>query len=139
MLFDYAGHVRVVVGEELDTSTSSYLLNLFTDEDASVYIDIDAARAGNEARFLNDYHGTGCSPNAQFWPYFDERTGEKRMGVKTIAPIHRGQEILVDYGGRYFQKDSSSDSEMHDSDEEFAPKKKKQKQAGKQRASRSSQ
>ena len=37
MLFDYAGHVRVVVGEELDTSTSSYLLNLFTDEDASVF------------------------------------------------------------------------------------------------------
>eukprot|EP00962_Isochrysis_galbana_P034104 scaffold11491_cov64-Isochrysis_galbana.AAC.1 len=33
-LFDYAGHVRLVVGTEHDTSTSSYLLNLFTHEDS---------------------------------------------------------------------------------------------------------
>ena len=44
-----------------------------------------------QARFLNDFHGSGKQPNAQFWPYFDERTGEKRMGVKTIAQIQRGQ------------------------------------------------
>ena len=44
-----------------------------------------------QARFLNDFHGSGKQPNAQFWPYFDERTGEKRMGVKTIAQIKRGQ------------------------------------------------
>ena len=55
-------------------------------------------------------------------------TGEKRMGVKTIAPIAKGSEILVDYGGRYFERDSDSDSEMRESDEEFAPAPKPKKQ-----------
>ena len=27
--------------------------------------------------------------------------------------------MLVDYGGRYFEKDSSDDSDMHSSDDEF--------------------
>lgn len=123
--------MRVVVGEEHDTSNSSYLLNLFTHDGSenaqgdgvSVYIDIDAARAGNEARFLNDYHGAASAPNAQFWPYFDTTSGEKRMAVKTIQDIAPGAEIMVDYGGRYFAKDSSDDSDMQSSDEEFAPKK----------------
>jgi len=41
------------------------------------------------------------------------------MAVKTIATIAAGHEILVDYGGRYFEADSSDDSDMHASDEEF--------------------
>ena len=126
-LLDYAGKVNVVVGEETDTSKSSYLLNIFTDEEQGVYVDIDASRAGNESRFINDFHGTGQQPNSQFWPYYDETTGEKRMAIKTIKPIISGQEILVDYGGRYFERDSSSDSDMHESDDDFAPKKKRQK------------
>jgi len=103
---------------------------------ADIYIDIDAARAGSEARFLNDFHGhpTAERPNCQFWPYYDEVTGERRMGVKTIEPVDAGAELLVDYGGKYFQPDGDggkSDSDMHDSDEEFEvrskPKKKRQK------------
>ncbi len=35
---------------------------------------------------------------------------------------HLWQEILVDYGGSYFEKDSSEDSDMHDSDSEFEGK-----------------
>ena len=35
-------------------------------------------------------------------------TGEKRMAIKTIKPITSGQEILVDYGGRFFAPDSSA-------------------------------
>ena len=58
-------------------------------------------------------------PNAQFWPYFDSATGEKRMSVKTTLPVPAGHEVLVDYGGRYFVPDSSEDSDMHASDEEF--------------------
>ncbi|KAL1521246.1 hypothetical protein AB1Y20_020917 [Prymnesium parvum] len=122
VLLDYAGRISVVVGEESDVNRSSYLLNMFTDEEHSVYVDIDASQIGNEARFINDYHGTGQPANSQFWPYFDEHTGEKRMSIKTIKPVASGQEILVDYGGRFFEKDSSSDSDMHQSDEEFAPK-----------------
>ena len=49
------------------------------------------------------------------------------------AQVAAGQELLVDYGGKYFQPDDGgkSDSDMHDSDEEFEvrskPKKKRQK------------
>ena len=84
-----------------------------------MYVDIDAAQCGNEGRFVNDFHGTGLTPNAQFWPYYDSVTGEKRMAVKSIAPIAVGQEVLVDYGGSYFEKDSEEDSDMHSSDDEF--------------------
>eukprot|EP00967_Tisochrysis_lutea_P060079 scaffold76740_cov28-Tisochrysis_lutea.AAC.1 len=129
-LFDYTGHVRLVACAEHDTSTSSYLLNLFTHEESQVFIDIDAARAGNESRFLNDHHGICNAPNAQFWPYFDITSGEKRMAVKTIAPIPVGAEIVVDYGGGYFQRDSSDDSDMHDSDEEFNSPRKKRRGGG---------
>ena len=131
-LLDYAGRVSVVVGDDHDTNKSSYLLNLFRDDEAGVFIDIDAARCGNEGRFVNDYHGTGMPPNAQFWPYYDPVTGEKRMAVKSISPLATGDEILVDYGGSYFQKDSSDDSDMHDSDEEFDGRQ-KGKSGGKRR------
>ena len=50
------------------------------------------------------------------------------MAIKTIKPIAAGAEILVDYGGRFFAPDSSDDSDMHDSDEEFAPKPKAKRQ-----------
>jgi hypothetical protein len=119
-LLDYAGKVSIVDDQEHDTNKSSFILNLFKDEEAGVFVDIDAAQCGNEARFVNDYHGTGADrPNAQFWPYFDPVTGEKRMAIKTIAPVPSGSEILVDYGGSYFEKDSEEDSDMHDSDSEF--------------------
>ncbi len=128
-LLDYAGYVSVVLGDEHDTNRSSYLLNLFSDEESAIYIDVDAARAGNEARFLNDWHGVPGAeePNCQFWPYYDSVTGEKRMGVKTIRDVSVGQELLVDYGGKYFAKDSDDDSDMHESDEEFVEAKPKQK------------
>ena len=98
-------------------------------EDKMVYIDVDAARAGNEARFLNDFHGVPGidAPNCQFWPYYDNVTGEKRIGIKTIREVATGQELLVDYGGKYFAADSSDDSDMHESDEEFEVKPKTKK------------
>jgi len=125
-LFDYAGHVQVVVGDDKDTSRSSYLLNLFTHDGSvsggkTVHIDIDAAKAGNEARFLNDFHGTGKTPNAQFFHYVDQNTGEKRISVKTLRAINTDAEILVDYGHRYFTKGSDEDSDEASSDEDFLP------------------
>jgi len=51
--------------------------------------------------------------------YFDPSTGERRMAVKSIKPIGAGEEVLVDYGGSYFERDLSSDSDMHSSDDEF--------------------
>jgi len=34
---------------------------------------------------------------------------------------------MVDYGGKYFERDSSSDSEMQSDDEDFVPKQKRRK------------
>ncbi|KXS16389.1 hypothetical protein M427DRAFT_31128 [Gonapodya prolifera JEL478] len=42
---------------------------------------IDAERAGNEARFVNDFRGVAPKPNAQFRDYVDSTTGEKRFGI----------------------------------------------------------
>jgi hypothetical protein len=46
--------VSITLGDEHDTNKSSYLLNLFHSEEHMLYIDVDAARAGNEVRL-----GTG--------------------------------------------------------------------------------
>ena len=82
-LLDYAGKISIVADEDHDTNKSSFIL--FKDEEAGVFVDIDAASCGNEGRFVNDYHGTGVvKPNAQFWPYFDPITGEKRMAIKCV-------------------------------------------------------
>ena len=51
------------------------------------------------------------APNCQFWPYYDTVTGEKRIGIKTIREVTTGQELLVDYGGKYLAADSSDDSD----------------------------
>ena len=65
-LCEYAGDIHVEIAQRggeraSEFNRSSYLLNLYTNEDEGVYIDIDAADAGNEARFVNDHNGTGAS------------------------------------------------------------------------------
>ncbi|KAK5652770.1 hypothetical protein OQA88_9626 [Cercophora sp. LCS_1] len=102
---------------------------------------VDAAEAGNEGRFVNDYRGvplplvalggggrgggkrdgrskgdwkngggTRKKPNAEFRSVWDERRGEKGMGVFVLRAgkratgrerevgIRKGEEILVSYG-----------------------------------------
>ena len=47
---------------------------------------------------------------------------------------------MVDYGGKYFERDSSSDLEMQSDDEDFVPKQKRRKHGARaplKRASRS--
>lgn len=62
-----------------------------------ISVGVDAARFGNEARFINDYRGVGQAPNATF----QERVidGELRIGV-FAGPrgIAKNEEILVSYG-----------------------------------------
>lgn len=64
-----------------------------------VHVGIDAAYMGNEARFINDYRGTGAErPNA----FFKDIRGDNGMIHMTIwtgnEPITKGKEILVSYG-----------------------------------------
>lgn len=71
-------------------------------------IAVDAAEAGNEARFVNDYRGVKERPNAEFKEAWDARSGERCMAVFVLAAgkggkkggggIKKGEEILVSYG-----------------------------------------
>jgi hypothetical protein len=73
-------------------------------------IGIDAAKKGNEARFINDYRGVGERPNAEFKEIWDVARGERGMGVWVLEErngkspkgkwkgIKKGEEILVSYG-----------------------------------------
>jgi hypothetical protein len=89
--------------EEKDPHTNSdYDLSL----DREMGIGIDADRKGNEARFINDYRGIAEKPNAEFKEVWDEKSGERGMGVWVLPEgrsgkgkgIRKGEEILVSYG-----------------------------------------
>jgi len=70
---------------------------------------------GNEARFINDYHGVNeAGPNAVFEEYFVKVKGkggkevwQARMGVWVKpgleAGIAKGEEILLSYGRGYWK------------------------------------
>lgn len=111
--------------EEGQYEKSDY--DLWLDREANVAV--DAEKAGNEARFINDYRGTGVRPNAEFKECWDERRGEKVMGVFALPAgkgggrkksggwsggcsggggggkgIKKGEEILVSYGKGFWQQ-----------------------------------
>lgn len=102
-------------------SQSDYDLWLSRTADVAV----DAARMGNEARFVNDYRGVpGQSrPNAEFREVWDARRGEMTMAVFVLpagkkvtakggsggAGIAKGEEILVSYGKGFWEKRKEED------------------------------
>ncbi|KAJ4416228.1 hypothetical protein N0V82_006900 [Gnomoniopsis sp. IMI 355080] len=93
-------------------SSSDYDLWL----DRSSDVAVDAARMGNEARFVNDYRGVpgALRANAEFGEVWDLRRGEKGMAVFVLSVgkkekgknggIAKGQEILVSYGRGFWQR-----------------------------------
>ncbi|RXK34915.1 hypothetical protein M231_07820 [Tremella mesenterica] len=63
-----------------------------------VSIGVDAAKAGNAARFVNDYRGIAVSPNAEFRIGTGEG-GEVRMEIWSLKKgLGKGEEVLVSYG-----------------------------------------
>jgi hypothetical protein len=62
-----------------------------------VSVGVDAARAGNAARFVNDFRGVAAAPNAEFRLGRGEG-GEARMEVWSTRRIEKGDEVLVSYG-----------------------------------------
>ncbi|PMD54563.1 uncharacterized protein K444DRAFT_486029, partial [Hyaloscypha bicolor E] len=110
-ILQYLGEIHAAVGrgehgehgEEKDPhADSDYDLSL----DREMGIGIDADRKGNEARFINDYRGIAEKPNAEFKELWDEKSGERGMGVWVLPEgrsgkgkgIRKGEEILVSYG-----------------------------------------
>ena len=63
-----------------------------------ISIGVDAAKAGNAARFVNDYRGIAAQPNAEF-RLGEGETGEARMEIWSLkSGVAKGDEILVSYG-----------------------------------------
>lgn len=100
LILPYIGVVHP--GTESSTE-SDYDLSLDRDADLAV----DAAQAGNEARFINDYRGVRDRPNAEFREVWCEKYGQRCMAVfvlpegkktKGKGGIAKGEEILVSYG-----------------------------------------
>lgn len=96
---------------------------------------VDAARMGNEARFVNDYRGVPGAkrPNAEFrdvW-WTDLEGGERGMAVfvlpagkravgkaRTVG-VGKGEEILVSYGkGFWGGRKASGESEEEEVERE---------------------
>ncbi|KAI8962661.1 hypothetical protein F5Y11DRAFT_183736 [Daldinia sp. FL1419] len=87
--------------------------DLWLDRDGALAV--DAAGAGNEARFVNDYRGVAARPNCEFRECWDSRRGEKCMAVfvlpagknagkKAAAGVAKGEELLVSYGKGFWGK-----------------------------------
>ncbi|KAI1770353.1 hypothetical protein F4818DRAFT_433223 [Hypoxylon cercidicola] len=87
--------------------------DLWLDHDAGLAV--DAERAGNEARFVNDFRGIAIRPNCEFRECWDSRRGERCMAVfvqpagknankKAAAGIGKGEELLVSYGKGFWSK-----------------------------------
>lgn len=79
--------------------------DLWLDREADVAV--DAARQGNEGRFVNDYRGVRGRPNAEFGAAWCERWGQMCVGFWVLGSpgkkgkvegIKKGEEILVSYG-----------------------------------------
>lgn len=98
-ILPYIGEVH---GQGAAHEASDYDLSL----DRETELAVDAARSGNEARFVNDYRGVPCveKPNAEFREGWDGK--ERAMGVWVLPAgkagkgkgIKKGEEILVSYG-----------------------------------------
>jgi len=98
---------------------SDYDLSLFRSS-IGLGVGVDAAKMGNEARFVNDYRGTSAKrANAEFREGWD---GDKRMEVWSGSEgIKKGEEILVSYGKGWWQarmgdgeeEDGNADEHAH--------------------------
>ncbi|EJD04288.1 uncharacterized protein FOMMEDRAFT_70390, partial [Fomitiporia mediterranea MF3/22] len=99
-IIDYFGEVHTNERPSSDYDLSLYRVH----GDGGVIVNIDAARMGNEARFINDYRGIRPKPNALFKERRTEQ-GELRMSVYSAdnEAIKKGDEILVSYGKAWWK------------------------------------
>jgi len=116
-ILQYLGEIHLSSGPTLNSPdphrTSDYDLSL----DRELGLGIDADKAGNEARYINDFRGVPGAerPNAEFNEIWDGNRKERGMGVWVLGKsgkgkgIKKGEEILVSYGRGFWKarKDSS--------------------------------
>ena len=104
-IIQYIGAIHVSASSAATANDPHLESNYDLSLDREHGIGIDSGKMGNEARFINDYRGVAERPNAEFREVWDERSGERGMGVWVLEEgkarwkgVRRGQEILVSYG-----------------------------------------
>ena len=92
--------------------------DLWLDREAGIAV--DAARQGNEGRFVNDYRGVRQRHNAEFGTAWCERWGQLCVGFWAMGlrgkrgkqeGIRKGEEILVSYGKGFWENREEEDHE----------------------------
>ena len=107
------GDFTGVVKPQVTHDSSRYLLEVFHDPDLGVRLDIDAQTYGNETRYINSYQGIAPAPNVAFCVYRAPNTGEIAVGVIATAAIKYGEELLVDYGSKFWRSSSGEQGGAH--------------------------
>lgn len=102
LIIHYAGEIHIDERPSSDYDLSLFKATLLSDSsDSPTYVNvgIDAQAMGNEARFINDYRGTGVErPNAMFKEIY-RSDGQLSMSIWSgKLGINKGEEILVSYG-----------------------------------------
>jgi len=91
---EYVGRVEPPAKE------GDYVIALESDITHAESLSLDAADAGNELRFTNDFRGLGAAPNVDF-----QATTVSSRPVQLLVvtqPVATGDEFLVDYGAGYW-------------------------------------
>ncbi|KAF1356151.1 hypothetical protein BDV97DRAFT_417594 [Delphinella strobiligena] len=99
-ILPYIGHMHTDAPADTDI-TSSYDISL----DRELGVSIDAAKAGNEARFVNDYRGIRDRPNAEFrdiWVKTGDMRWERWIGIFVLGEGKAGLRKGGLGGGRRF-------------------------------------
>ncbi len=108
-ILDYVGQV---VLDSQASQTSDYTMSFVKGLTGIQDLAIDAEKAGNEARFINDYRGIAQEPNAQFQNYRNA-LGKVCVGVwvlKRAGKIKKGDEIMVSYGKGFWANRRTSNT-----------------------------
>ncbi|KPI44586.1 uncharacterized protein AB675_8559 [Cyphellophora attinorum] len=116
----YMGLVHGTTGDHVSESAAEVKSDYDLSLDRDLGLAIDAAKMGNEARFINDYRGVAERPNAEFGDVLvkvgkgvlerhvgvfvkpakkEKKTGKGKGGYSNVVQgIAKGEEVLVSYG-----------------------------------------
>ncbi|MEI8301263.1 MAG: SET domain-containing protein-lysine N-methyltransferase [Chlamydiota bacterium] len=68
----------------------------------NLFLIIDGQSVANELAFINDYRGISLKPNVEMKAIIHQ--GLMYYGYVTLSDIHKGEEILVNYGDMFLNK-----------------------------------
>mmetsp|Transcript_11252 Transcript_11252/g.38413 ORF Transcript_11252/g.38413 Transcript_11252/m.38413 type:complete len:170 (-) Transcript_11252:1674-2183(-) len=98
VLGEYCGVVKVPNDQEARQCDSDYAVAVYKSATWTPFI--DASRAGNETRFINDFRGVAGSPNCKFSQ--SHVGGRPAILVVITRQVKEEEELLVDYGDVYW-------------------------------------